>query len=330
MKIGFTYNAAGAYQLQPGDSPDRYAEFDKQETLDEIAGALASGGHEVVHIGDGRELLRRMVVLGERWDLIFNIAEGLWGRNRESQVPAICELLDQPYSGSDALTLGLTLDKVLAKRVVLQHGLSTPDFFVVEKPSDLRHANPQFPLIAKLNQEGTSKGLGQDNVVHDKKALAKKVQALLDTYRQPVLVERFIAGTEFTVAVIGNGRPEPLPIVQVGIKERLDLGEEIYTHARVESDEIQYHCPAKIPAKLAQVIRRLAVDCYCALGCRDLGRIDIRVDRRGTPYFLECNPLPNLGHIDVFPLVAKAVGLTYNQLLSTILRLALKRYDLAE
>lgn len=325
MKVGFTYNAAGDYPLQPGDPPDRYAEFDKEDTLKEIAGALAEGGHEIIRIGDGRRLAERLTA-GERWDIVFNIAEGLWGRNRESQVPALCELYDQPYTGSDGLTLALTLDKVAAKKYVLWHKVATPGFAVVEEPGDLKSVRVKFPAIVKLSLEGTSKGLSAASVVHNRAELTHQAEALLAAYQQPLLIEEFVRGTEFTVAVVGDDPPETLPTVQVTILGKTDLGEEIYTHDRVESSEVQYVCPARIPARMNRAIQSLAFNAYRALGCRDVGRIDIRVSARGTPYFLECNPLPNLGRIDVFPLVANAMGLTYNRLILKILNAGIRRY----
>jgi D-alanine-D-alanine ligase len=327
LRVGFTYDAKADYPLKPGDQPDKYAEFDSEQTLSEIAGALASGGHTVDRIGHVRNLLPR-VLGGERWDIVFNIAEGIRGRNRESQVPLILELYNIPYTGSDALTMGICQDKTVAKTLVREQGVATPAFFEAADAADLARCSLRFPLFVKPSEEGTSKGISGDSMVADRAALERRVREMIATYRQPALVEEFIAGQEFTVAVIGNGRAEVLPPVQVAISGTVDLGNEVYTHARVENDEIRYLCPAPVDAALNDKLKNLALGAYRALGCRDLGRIDIRVDRAGTPYFLECNPLPNLGHIDVFPLVAQATGRTYEQIILQIFEHACARYGL--
>jgi len=327
LKVGFTYDAKADYPLKPGDPIDKYAEFDSEQTLSEIAGALAGGGHEVTRIGHVRSLLPR-VLKGERWDIVFNIAEGIKGRNRESQVPLILEMFNIPYTGSDALTMGLCQDKAVAKMVVREHGVPTPDFHEVFSAAELNRFNLRFPVFVKPSQEGTSKGISGESVVSDPAALRKRVQWLIATYHQPALVEEFIAGQEFTVAVIGNEAPEVLPPVQVAIKGNVELGNEVYTHERVENDEINYLCPSPVRQELDAKLKSLALGAYRALGCRDLSRIDIRVDMAGSPYFLECNPLPNLGHIDVFPLVAKALGLSYEEIVLKIFDYACRRYGL--
>jgi D-alanine-D-alanine ligase len=327
LTVGFTYDAKADYVLGPDENRDKYAEFDSERTLTEIAGAIESGGHRVVRIGHVRSLLPRLLA-GERWDIVFNIAEGVKGRNRESQVPLLLELFDIPYAGSDALTMGICQDKTVAKTLVRQHGLATPDFLEVSSADALNDFSLPFPVFVKPSEEGTSKGISGESVVRDRVALQHRTRWLIDTYHQPALIERFIAGQEFTVAVVGNDAPQVLPPVQVAINGVTDLGTEVYSHARVENDEIQYLCPSPAGKELDERLRALALGAYKALGCRDLSRIDLRVDEKGIPYFLECNPLPNLGHIDVFPLVAKAVGLTYEQIILRIFDHACARYGL--
>jgi D-alanine-D-alanine ligase len=327
LQIGFTYDAKADYELKPGDAPDKFAEFDSEATLSEIAGSLASPGHDIVRIGHAKNLIKRLDA-GERWDIVFNIAEGISGRNRESQVPAILEVFDIPFVGSDPLTMGLTLDKTVAKMLLAYHGLSTPKFLEAGKLSDLDTFDLKFPVIAKPSEEGTSKGISEDAIVRDKPALRKRVERVIEEYGQPALIEEFIIGQEFTVAVIGNDKPEVLPPVQVTIKGKTDLGEDIYTHERVTGDDIQYLCPSPAPKQLLDKLIKLTANAYKVLGCRDFSRMDFRVDNRGIPFFLECNPLPNLGLIDVFPLVAKATGRTYQQIVVEILNYGIKRYNL--
>lgn len=329
LKIGFTYDAKADYKLQTGDSPDKYAEFDSEETLSQIEGALKSSGHKIERIGNVKSLLQK-ISQGKKWDLVFNIAEGLKGRNRESQVPVILELFGIPYSGSDALTMGLTLDKAIAKIIVSHHGVLTPKFLEIENvPINLdKNFKLKFPVIVKPSEEGTSKGLSSESICRSFGEVEKITQRLIKKYEQPALIEEFIRGCEFTVAVIENNPPFVLPPVQIAINEKTFLGDNFYTHERVENDDVKYICPAKIPKKLEKKLRILAMKSYKALGIKDFGRIDIRVDEKGTPYFLECNPLPNLGLIDVFPLVAKAVGITYDKIIVQILSAALKRNNL--
>jgi len=327
--VGFTYDAKADYKLPPGDDPDKYSEFDTEETISEIEGALRSGGYNVERIGNAKSLLKK-ISSGKKWDIVFNIAEGVSGRNRESQVPAILEMYGIPYTGSDALTMGITLDKAIAKMVLAYHGLSTPRFVEASSEKNLNNFKLKFPVIVKPSREGTSKGISSDSVATNLAGVKKRVKFIVEKYDQPALVEEFISGQEFTVAVIGNEPPEVLAPVQVSLNGKADLGDEFYTHTRAEvgNSEIEYICPSKAPKKLINDIKALAGEAYRALGCRDLGRIDIRVDRKGVPYFLECNPLPHLGGIDVFPLVAKAEGLDHNKIICRILKHGMKRYKL--
>lgn len=328
MRVGLTYDLKTDCELKPGDPADKYAEFDKEETIGVIENALKEGGHKVVRIGNGKKLLNFLVGEKEKVDIIFNIAEGINFRSREAQVPAILDMLKIPYVGSDPLTQAVTLDKVMAKKIVSYHGLPTPDFLLVNKMSDLKEFNLRFPVIVKLRYEGTSKGLDKNALVNNFTKLKERVQWAIETYHQPVLVEEFIKGKEFTLGVIGSEKPEVLPTVQIAIYGKLDLGEEFYIHFLVESTGVEYICPAKIPVDLDKKIQELAKKCYQVLECRDFGRIDIRTDENDSLYFLECNPLPSLALVDIWPIVARQVGLTYNQMINRILSFALNRYNL--
>ena len=330
IKVGFTYDAKADYKLLPGQAPDKYSEFDTEETLSDIEGALRSGGYDVERIGNAPSLLKK-ISKGAKWDIVFNIAEGVSGRNRESQVPAILEMFGIPYTGSDALAMGITLDKAVAKMILAYHGLSTPRFVEASSEKDLKDFKLKFPVIVKPSEEGTSKGISSDSVAQDLAGVRKRVRAIVKTYGQPALVEEFISGQEFTVAVIGNDPPEVLPPVQISLQGKADLGDEFYTHTRAElgNSEIEYICPSRAPERLLKKIEVLALGAYRAIGCRDMGRIDIRVDRRGIPYFLECNPLPHLGSIDVFPLVALATGRTHRSIIVDILEHGMKRYNIS-
>jgi len=331
LKIGFTYDAKSDYKLKPTDPPDKYAEFDDDKTIDEIESALKSSNNEVIRIGNIKNLLKR-IHNGERWDIIFNICEGIKGRNRESQVPLILELFEIPFTGSDALTMGLTLDKILAKKLIAYHRIRTPDFKYINSINELNKIkkwfSKKFPVIIKPSQEGTSKGISNDSLCDNFDKVKRQIKYILDRYKQTVLIEQFIPGYEFTVAIIGNNPPEILPPVQVSINNKIDLGTDFYTHRLVTTDEIKYICPAEIDTVLHKKLCDLALKSYLILGCKDVARIDIRVDYNMEPYFLECNPLPNLGKIDIFPIVARATNRTYNQIICYILESALKRYNL--
>ncbi|MDI6757813.1 MAG: ATP-grasp domain-containing protein, partial [Endomicrobiia bacterium] len=216
----------------------------------------------------------------------------------------------------------------VAKILVAAQGVRTPRFMEVSSLDALAGFNLNFPVIVKPSREGTSKGISIDSRVSEPADLKKLASALLEKYCQPILVEEFISGKEFTVAVIGNEMPEALPPVQVSINGKLDLGDDFYFHARVTDPSIKYFCPAEVSPEMNDKLKKLAADAYKALGCRDLGRIDIRTDRSGEPFFLECNPLPNLGRIDVFPLIATALGTTYEKIILKILERGAARYGL--
>jgi len=325
--VGLTFDLKTDYQFKKGDPADANAEFDHPSTIGVIAKAIESQGYKVKRIGNVASVLEKIGSLNV--DIVFNISEGLSGRNRESQVPVLLEMAGIPFVGSDALTLSLTLDKVMAKKIFIAEKVPTPKFFEIKSVDNLVDTDHlKFPLIVKPRFEGSSKGLSENSRVETKEELAKQAAYVIKTYKQPVLVEEFISGQEFTVAVVGNDPSEVLPVVQIKIDGRLKLNDKFYTFARITSDRLQYTCPARISQELKNKISQLALKAYNAVECRDFGRIDFRVDNDGNPYVLEINPLPSLSTEDVFPLVAKEIGLTYEQMVGKILHCALKRYNL--
>ncbi|MDD3087024.1 MAG: ATP-grasp domain-containing protein [Candidatus Omnitrophica bacterium] len=328
MKIvGLTYDLKTDYQFKEGDPEDANAEFDHPSTIDVIADAIEANGFRVEKIGNAGNLLERLGSL--RVDIVFNISEGLSGRNRESQVPAILEMAGIPFVGADALTLGLTLDKVMAKKIFIADKIPTPKFFEVSSKEQLSSINHhKFPLIVKPRFEGSSKGLSESSRVQNKEELCQQVEYIINSYKQPALVEEFISGQEFTVAIVGNDEPEVMPVVQIKIDGKLKLNDKFYTFARITSDRLEYICPAKIPAELKKTLNELALKTYRAVECLDFGRVDFRVDQDGRPYVLEINPLPSLSTEDVFKLVAENVGITYEDIIGKILNCALNRYNL--
>lgn len=326
FRVGLTYNVKSEYVFQAGDPPDANAEFDHDDTIGVIEDAIKAGGHEVVRIGNARQLLER-VALVKSVDIVFNIAEGYEGRNRESQVPILLEMLRIPFVGGDGLTQGMTLDKIVTKKMLLSDGIPTPKFVELTDPDQSWQVDLTYPLIVKPRYEGSSKGLRKSSLVTSASELAQQARWLIETYRQPALVEEFIEGREFTVAIIGNDPPEVQPVVQVQIEGKLELGQLFYTFDHIRSGA-DYVCPAPIEADLRQQMESVALKTYRAVECLDFGRVDIRVDQTGRLYVLEINPLPSLSTEDVFMFVANAQGLTYEAIINRILDAALVRYGL--
>ena len=328
-RVGLTYDVKSQYQPKDTDSVDIVAEFDQDSTIEHICRAIESAGHKVIKIGSAQNLLVNLDILNEV-DIVFNIAEGLEGRNRESQVPVILEMSKVPFVGSDGLTLALTLDKTTTKRVLVSYGIPTPHFFEVENFANLNGVLLDFPMMVKPRYEGASKGITDKSRVEDRIRLLEQLRLINEVYRQPALVEEFISGSEFTVPIIGNDPPEVLSAVQTEIDGKLVPGDLIYTFDRIHSDSIKYICPARIDKELEKEIKDLALATYKAVGCRDFGRVDFRVDENNNPYVLEINPLPSLSVEDAFKIEAELIGMSYNQMINRILNFALERYNLLD
>jgi D-alanine-D-alanine ligase len=261
-------------------------------------------------------------------DLVFNIAEGVSGRNREAAVPALCELMGIPYTGSDAATLSIALDKALSKRVLRQHGISTPEFQVMETGRERLSPKMKFPLIVKPNQEGSSKGVSAHaSVVDDEESLRAVVRELLDKYRQPALIEYYISGREFTVGLLGDKRPRVLPPMEIIFRDKANP-RPVYDYQIKQEWEkhVYYQCPAKLTPAELKSMERVARETFVALDCRDVARVDLRMDDTGEIYVLEVNPLPGLtpGYSDLC-LIASAANIDYRSLIGEILAGGLKR-----
>ncbi len=326
--IGLTYDLKSDWIASPDDPIDATAELDGTDTVEALTKAFEAAGHQVIAIGNAKNLLAA-ISRGLKVDIVFNIAEGYRGRNRESQIPNILEMFNIPFSGADALTLGVTLDKAVAKKCWIADGVPTGKFFEATTDDDLAVLNKiGYPLIVKTSQEGTSKGITKNSRVTNLEELKREVAKIYTVYQQPALCEQFIKGTEFTVAVIGNKNPIALPVVQYAVGGNVQMGDEFYSYEHIVSKSVQYICPAKIDPAVAKKLQEVAIAAYKSIECRDLGRVDFRVDEAGNPYVLEINPLPNLSPSEVFPMCAKAVGMTYNELINKILDYALERNGL--
>ncbi|PIP21015.1 MAG: D-alanine--D-alanine ligase [Candidatus Omnitrophica bacterium CG23_combo_of_CG06-09_8_20_14_all_40_11] len=327
--VGLTYDLKTDYEFKKNDPPDANAEFDHPSTIEVIASAIEACGFKVKRIGNVLSLLEKIDSLDV--DIVFNISEGLSGRNRESQVPILLEMADIPFVGSDALTLSITLDKIMAKKIFIAEGIPTPKFFEVKTLDTLLNIDHlKFPLIVKPRFEGSSKGLSDASRVKNMEELKKQTEYIINSYKQPALIEEFIRGGEFTVAILGNDPPQVLPIVQIKIDGRLKLNDKFYTFARIKSDRLEYICPALINQDLKNKLSELALKTYNAVECCDFGRVDFRVDNEGNPYVLEINPLPSLSTEDIFSLIAKEIGISYEKIIGKILNSAIKRHNLSE
>lgn len=323
MLIGLTYDLKDDY-LERGFSEADVAEFDSIETIDAIAAALASLGHECVRIGHVRSLAERLVA-GERWDLVFNIAEGVEGFGRESQVPALLDAYGVPYTFSDPLVCALTLHKAMAKHVARGCGVPTPDFALVSSPDEAAAVVLEPPLFVKPVAEGTSKGITAASLVRSRAELVSACATLLRDYRQPVLVERFLSGREFTVGILGTGAgARALATLEVRLRDGADHGVYSYRNKAHWRELVDYRLLE--PGALRDDVERVALAAWRCLGCRDAGRVDVRLDEHGTPQMLEVNPLAGLtpGHSDL-PIMAALAGIEYRSLIGAIVECARER-----
>lgn len=334
MRIGITFDlkvAGPPAGVRAEELPDDFQEeYDSPATIEALASVLRGLGHEVVKLGDGRELLEKL--LADPPDFVFNIAEGQGvSRSREARVPAVLEMLGIPYSGSDPLTLAVTLDKDCAKRLVASASVPVPPGIVLEPPAQGTSPGPfswpdqQYPAIVKPAWEGSSKGIRNRCLVHNHAELVAVIESLWRDHRQPLLVEEFIVGDELTVGLIGNDTPQVIGVMRV---LPIRPTQHFVYSLEVKRDfraQVTYECPAKLSAAGTAAVERAALTAFRALGCRDVARIDFRL-RGDVPYFLEVNPLPGLSpeSSDLW-LMTEQLGWTYPLLVERILRAALDR-----
>ena len=325
LLIGLCYDLKTDY-LKAGFSASEVMEFDDEETIIGLEDALFQLGHQVERVGNGRELALHLAK-GDRWDLVFNIAEGLKGRSREAQVPAVCELFAQPYTFSDPLTCALTLDKALAKRVVRDRGLPTAPFKVVSSTAEATAVSLPMPVFLKPVAEGSSKGITGRSLVKERQQLVNTYQLLRKLFQQSVLVETFLPGREVTVGIIGNGSNSRV----VGVMEVIFTGEaEAFAYTTLNKDEYLERVSYRLlidPEPLAAQARHLALDVYHTLGCRDAARVDLRCDASDVLQFMEVNPLPGLHYIRSDLVIMGRLGdVTYTEIIAEIVESAWQRY----
>jgi D-alanine-D-alanine ligase len=363
LKIALVYNSIPP-RLLLEEPLDRIAEYDCLQTIAALQQAIAVHGHEVVPIEADEDAYQKLRTSGP--DLVFNIAEGIRGEDREAQIPAMLEMLGIPYTGSGPLSLALCLHKGKAKEILAWHGIPTPAFQVVTDPGEPLADSLQFPLIVKLLHEGSSMGLSYDSVVETPQALTDRIAYLRRIYQQPVLVEQFIDGQEYTVPVLGNVPPQALPVIEVRFKGPRNItlfqpddpvvcmlararGQKLAAPVTFRFSDTQEHvlvraevgeevpvpvaltesiCPAGVSATLTAALQNTALRAFRVLECRDWCRIDMRVGADGVPQVLELNPIAGIDPAYWFPRSARAAGLDYPMLIRAILEAACQRYGL--
>jgi D-alanine-D-alanine ligase len=323
-----------AYNVKPADHPehlpeDAFEEYDSEATVGHICDALSRLGHDVRRLPAGPRFLD--AVRESPLDIVFNIAEGEGGRCREAHVPAVLEMLGLPYVGSDPLTLSVTLDKPVAKKLIAHEGFPTPAFRTFRSADEFTEWPLPFPVIVKPVFEGSSKGVRLSSRASDFAQAREMVRFVTETYRQEALVEAFVPGAEVTVGILGNDPPRVAGMMEI-VPKTVHPSEFVYS-LEVKRDwenRVSYRVPPALPGPVLSRIERHALGIYRALGCRDFSRIDFRIDREGTPQFIECNPLPGLspGYGDL-PIMAERMGIPYLSLIGEILSHALARLGMA-
>lgn len=322
MKVGITYDLRSEY-LAAGYGEEETAEFDQIGTIDAIDGALCELGHTTDRIGHARNLVERLAN-GDRWDLVFNICEGLRGTGREAQVPAILDVYEILYTFGDAATMCVCLDKALTKTVLRAAGVPTPDWFVVRELNEASSCNIGYPVIAKPLAEGTGKGIDAASKVSDSQGLAMACERLLARYQQPVLVERFLPGREFTVGLLGTGNDAlAIGTVEIGLRNAAETDVYSYTNKEHSEDLVDYRLILAGSDTCAAEAEMIALAAWRAVGGRDGGRIDIRCDELGRPQVMEINPLAGLHptHSDL-PMLWAETGREFLELIGRIVESA--------
>jgi D-alanine-D-alanine ligase len=339
MRVGLTYNQKREEPSEtselPSSSLEIQAEWDSPETIGAVMEALGQR-HEVIPIEATDDVYQKLQ--HARPGIVFNIAEGAFGPCREGHVPSILEYLNIPYTASDPLTLNLCLDKSRAKEILAFNGLPTARFRVVTE-SKFSFNSLHYPMLVKPLFEGSSIGIRNDSLVHTRNQMREKVCWVLERFREPALIEEFLPGREFTVALLGNGdQTRVLPLVEIKFDSLPQGVNPIYSYEAkwiwdTSSNPLEiFECPAKVSQELQAEIERICVAAYRVLRCRDWCRIDVRLDASGRPHIIELNPLPGIlpkpEDNSCFPKAARAAGLSYEQLINTVLDTACKRYGI--
>ncbi len=310
-------------------------EYDPPHTVELIKHGIIATGHNYVFIEADENFVENLKAL--KPDLVFNRAEGLRGDSRESHVPAILEMLGIPYVGSNVLTTAIGLNKAWAKKVLLYHGISTPKFGVCKSDQEAERIKGGFPYILKPNEEGSSMGITEENLVYDKTRLRARLKRMIEEYQQPILIEQFIQGREFSTGLLGRPgqNPEVLSILEIDFSKFPEVGGVFGQRAKTVLDSLDHYiCPAQIPKKLKTLLERLSIKVWHALDVKDFARIDFRMNDKEEFFFLEINPLPGMdfdteeNDLSFYPYMAMKSGYTYDELIRRLLESACARYGL--
>lgn len=334
MKVGLTYNLKKT--PKNNELNDNYIEFDDEDTINAIKNALIKNGHEVIPIEADNNIFKKIKDTSP--DIVFNIAEGIKGESRESHVPALLELLEIPYTGSGPLTLAIALNKAITNDILKYHNINTPRYQIFKKHNEKLSHLLTFPLIVKPIQEGSSKGIKNESLVKNEKDLMFQIKRVIDFYNQFAIVEEYIDGKEFTVSILGNDPPIILPLVEIDFNQLPVSANKIYSYEAKwiwdtpEKPIEMFKCPAELDMHTQKNISNIALKVFNILGCKDICRIDGRLNKKGQFYVLDVNPLPGFipdpkAH-SCFPESAIAANYTYDELINTILFCAIKRYKL--
>jgi len=322
MKIALTFDLRQEY-LEAGYSAEEAAEFDIPETINAIETALLALGHDCLRIGNARALIRELAA-GSSWDMVFNICEGLRGPGREALVPALLDDYQIPYTFSDPLVMAVSLDKATCKTIIKSLGLQTPEFTVIRNKGDIAKIDLSPPLFAKPLSEGTSKGISAASKVLEYSKLKQQCLYLLEKFNQPVLVEKYLPGREFTVGLLGTAEnSRVLGVMEVIMRSAAEESAYSYINKAEYESRVSYRLASD---KMAGQCAELALAAWQGLGCRDAGRVDIRFDERGMANFLELNPLAGLNpqHSDL-AIICRLSGIPYQDLIGEIVASAEKR-----
>jgi len=323
--IGITYDLRDDY-LKEGYGLEETAEFDLPDTIEAIEKVILDNGFQADRIGNVKALTRRLAA-DNRWDLVFNITEGMYGFGREAQVPALLDAYNIPYTFSDPLGHTLSLHKGMTKHVLRDLGIPTPDFAVVNSDADIDKVNLPFPLFAKPVAEGTSKGITALSKITNREELYRICKQILQTFKQPALIETYLPGREFTVGILGTGKDaKVLGVIEVILKPTAE--QDAYSYENKEHYEtlVQYALVDDDEAKQAMEI---SLKVWRYLDLKDAGRIDLRSDALGAPHFIEVNSLAGLNpKRSDLPILCNLLGISYHVLISSIIESALRRADI--
>ncbi|MDH5690402.1 MAG: ATP-grasp domain-containing protein [Candidatus Bathyarchaeota archaeon] len=328
MRIALTLNTRRA-------ESEFEVEYDPPHTIELIKHGILATGHEYIFIEADENFVENLKALEP--DLVFNRAEGLKGDSRESHVPAMLEMLGIPYVGSNVLTTAICLNKAWTKKVLLYHGISTPKFYVCKSEQEGEKIREGFPYILKPSEEGSSIGITEENLVHDKTQLCTRLKQMITEYQQPILIEQFIQGREFSTGLLGrpSKNPEVLSILEIDFSKFPEVGGVFGQRAKTVLDSLDHYiCPAQIPENLKRLLERISFDIWYSLDVKDFARIDFRMNDEGKLFFLEINPIPGMdldteeNDLSFYPYMAMKSGYTYDELVRKLLESACARHGL--